>query len=123
YDVNTALLDRLGTENGGISDYVQPKEDLEIRVSNFFARVSSPVLSGIEMDLGPLRAETMYPRQIGDLFKGMQVAMIGRYKNDSDVNNFPLRFTGKTGKETRTYNFEGLSFPSRTDDNEFLPRL
>jgi hypothetical protein len=42
YDVNTALLDKIGTDNGGISDYVQPKEDLEVKVSNFFARVSSP---------------------------------------------------------------------------------
>ncbi len=38
YDVNTTLLDRLGSENSGISDYVQPKEDLEIKVSNFFSQ-------------------------------------------------------------------------------------
>ena len=52
YDVNTLLLDKLGSENSGISDYVQPKEDLEIKVSNFFSRVSSPVLSDLELDLG-----------------------------------------------------------------------
>ncbi|MBC7900799.1 MAG: VWA domain-containing protein [Saprospiraceae bacterium] len=54
YDVNTALLDKLGSENSGISDYVQPKEDLEIKVSNFFTRVSSPVLSNLEIDMGPV---------------------------------------------------------------------
>ena len=42
YDVNTTLLDRLGSENSGISDYVQPKEDLEVKVSNFFARSARP---------------------------------------------------------------------------------
>src|SRR5688572_15233326 len=50
YDVNTALLDKLGTENLGISDYVQPKEDLEMKVSNFFAKVSSPVLADLELN-------------------------------------------------------------------------
>ncbi|MDI1242135.1 MAG: VIT domain-containing protein [bacterium] len=123
YDVNTALLDRIGTENLGISDYVQPKEDLEVKVSNFFARVSSPVLSDIELDLGGLDAEFMYPRKVSDLFKGMQIAMIGRYKNSSDLKNIAIAVRGKTGREPRTFRFDGLDFPERTDDNEFLPRL
>jgi Ca-activated chloride channel family protein len=70
YDVNTALLDKLGSENAGISDYVQPKEDLEIKVSSFFAKVSSPVLSDLELDLGRSADDLMYPRKLTDLFKG-----------------------------------------------------
>ena len=42
YDVNTALLDKLAAENGGVADYVEPKEDLEVKVSNFFAKVNYP---------------------------------------------------------------------------------
>lgn len=123
YDVNTALLDKLGTENGGISDYVQPKEDLEIKVSNFFAKVSSPVLSGLELDLGPVEAESMYPRKIGDLFKGMQAVVIGRYKNNSDLKNITLLLRGKSGKESRSFSYDDLDFPTRAEDNDFLPRL
>jgi len=59
YDVNTALLDKLGSENSGISDYVQPKEDLEVKVSNFFAKVSSPVLADLELDFGDADVELM----------------------------------------------------------------
>src|SRR5258705_8043836 len=33
YDVNTSLLDKLASENGGVADYVEPKEDLEVKVS------------------------------------------------------------------------------------------
>ena len=73
YDVNTTLLDRLGSENNGISDYVQPKEDLEVKVSNFFSRVSSPVLSDLDLDFGPLLTEYTYPRKLTDLFRGMQL--------------------------------------------------
>jgi len=123
YDVNTALLDKIGTDNGGISDYVQPKEDLEVKVSNFFARVSSPVLSDLELDLGQLNAESMYPRKIGDLFKGMQAVIIGRYKNDADLNNITLQLRGRSGKENRTFAYHNLDFPARTEDNDFLPRL
>jgi len=123
YDVNTALLDRIGTENSGISDYVQPKEDLEIKVSNFFARVSSPVLSDIDLDLGDVQAEYVYPRKVGDLFKGMQIALIGRYKNSADLKNIAILVRGKTGREAKSFSFTGLDFPERSDRNEFLPRL
>ena len=123
YDVNTALLDRIGTENMGISDYVQPKEDLEVKISNFFARVSSPVLSDIELDLGDVQTEMMYPRKITDLFKGMQIALIGRYKNSSDLKNIAISLRGKTGREARSFSFDSLDFPERNDNNEFLPRL
>ncbi len=123
YDVNTALLDKLGSENLGISDYIQPKEDLEVKVSNFFARVSSPVLSDLEIDFGGVQTDYMYPRKLTDLFKGMQVAIIGRYKNAGDLDNITLRLTGKTGKETKTYNYPNLDFPMRAGKNDFLPRL
>ena len=123
YDVNTTLLDKLGAENAGVSDYVQPKEDLEVKVSNFFSRVSSPVLSDLEIDFGGLQTDLMYPRKLTDVFKGMQVAIIGRYKNSNDLQNITLRLTGKTGKETRTFNYANLDFPFRSDANDFLPRL
>ena len=123
YDVNTALLDKLGTENGGISDYVQPKEDLEVKVSNFFARVSSPVLSDLELDLGPVETEAVYPRKLGDLFKGMQLVVIGRYKNDSDLRNAALILKGRSGKDARSFAYNDLDFPARATENDFLPRL
>lgn len=123
YDVNTTLLDRIGSENNGISDYVQPSEDLEVKVSNFFARVSSPVLADLELDFGPLLTEYTYPRKLTDLFRGMQLTIIGRYKNTNDLNNITLRVTGKRGKESRTFAYGDLDFPVRSEDNNFLPRL
>ncbi|MEO7660400.1 MAG: hypothetical protein ABIV48_12375, partial [Pyrinomonadaceae bacterium] len=123
YDVNTNLLDRIGSENSGISDYVQPKEDLEIKMSNFFSRVSSPVLADIEPDFGPLLTEYTYPRKLTDIFRGMQLTIIGRYKNTNDLKNITLKLTGKAGRETRRFNYPNLDFPVRSDENNFLPRL
>lgn len=123
YDVNTTLLDKLGMENAGIADYVQPKENLEVKVSNFFSRVSSPVLSDLDLDMGSVDTEFVYPRKPGDLFKGMQIAMIGRYKNAGDLNNVSVTLRGKSGKESRSFAFSDLDFPLRSEGNEFLPRL
>lgn len=123
YDVNTTLLDRIGSENSGISDYIQPKEDLEIKVSNFFQRVSSPVLADLDLDFGPVLTEYTYPRKLTDLFRGMQMTIIGRYKNTNDLRNITLRLTGKTGRESRSFTYNDLDFPVRSDQNNFLPRL
>ena len=49
YDVNTSLLDRLAVENGGVADYVEPQEDLEVKVSNFFAKINHPVLTDLSL--------------------------------------------------------------------------
>ena len=123
YDVNTSLLDRLGAENAGMSDYVQPKEDLEVKVSNFFSRVSSPVLSDLDLNFGDVETDFVYPRKLTDIFRGTQLTLIGRYKNDADLRNITLLLKGKNGNEQRSFSFTNLDFPARSDANSFLPRL
>ncbi len=123
YDVNTRLLDKLAAENSGAADYVEPKEDLEIKVSNFFTKVNSPVLTNLEMDFGVVQTDLLYPRNLTDIFKGTQLSLIGRYKNTSDIENITLHLKGKTGKQTRTFNYANLDFPMRAEKNDFLPRL
>ena len=123
YDVNTTLLDKLAAENSGVADYVEPKEDLEIKVSNFFTKVNSPVLTDLALDFGGVQTDLMYPRTLSDIFKGSQLTIIGRYRNASDIENVTLRLKGKTGRETKTFNYTNLDFPMRADKNDFLPRL
>ncbi len=123
YDVNTRLLDKLATANKGLAEYVEPKENLEIKVSNFFTRVNSPVLTDLNLNFGNVKTDLMYPRGLTDVFKGTQVVMLGRYKNDNDLNNVTIRLSGKSGRENRTFNYSNLDFPKRATVNDFLPRL
>jgi Ca-activated chloride channel family protein len=123
YDVNTVLLDKLAAENGGTSDYVEPKEDLEVKVSSFFAKVNYPVLTDLNIDWGGVDTDLLYPREMPDLFRGSQVTLIGRYRNVSDLKNVSLRLSGKTNNQARSFAYENLRFPVNADDNDFLPRL
>ncbi len=123
FDVNTRLLDRLAAENSGAAEYVEPKEDLEVKISNFFTKVNSPVLTDLQMDFGGVATDLLYPRVLTDIFKGTQLTLIGRYKNASDLENVTLRLTGKTGREARSFEYKNLRFPARAEENSFLPRL
>lgn len=123
YDVNTALLDKLASENGGVADYVEPKEDLEVKVSNFFTKVNHPVLTNLKLDMSTAQVDLVYPRAIPDLFRGSQVTLIGRYRNEANLISVRLTLTGDSGGSTRTYHYDELSFPVRNESNEYLPRL
>ena len=121
YDVNTALLDKLSLDNKGATDYIEPAEDLEVKVSSFFAKVNYPVLTDLHLDLGGVETELVYPKTLPDLFKGSQLVLIGRYKGSA--RNATVRLKGKIGGKERSFSFDGQTFPEETLQNDFLPRL
>ncbi|HET7233087.1 MAG TPA: VIT and VWA domain-containing protein [Longimicrobium sp.] len=122
YDVNTRLLDRVAAENGGTADYVDPREDLEQKVSLFFDKVNHPVLSNVRVDLGPVRSDLAYPRNLPDLFRGTQLAIVGRYRNAQDLRDVSIRLSG-TASPAHAYTWPGQRFPLRAEANDWLPRL
>jgi Ca-activated chloride channel family protein len=123
YDVQTALLDKLAAENGGVAEYVEPKEDLEVKVSNFFTKINSPVLTDLKLDMGGVETDLIYPREMPDIFRGSQVTLIGRYTNRAELRGVTLRLTGRTGNQSRTFDYPGVNFPVNEERNDFLPRL
>ena len=123
YDVNTQLLDKLATENGGVADYVEPKEDIEVKVSNFFAKINHPALTEIQLDMGGVETDLVYPRALPDIFKGSQLTLIGRYRNSADLDSVRLQLTGRSGTSFKTFFYDKLRFPVRSESNDFLPRL
>ncbi|HIE52868.1 MAG TPA: VWA domain-containing protein [Armatimonadetes bacterium] len=133
-DVNTFLLDKLSAENRGVTTYVRPGEDLEIAVSSFYLKVSSPVLSDLDLevrgvrvyDLYPrtlevrgVRVYDLYPRTLPDLFRGTQLTIFGRYEGWGEAEVI-LRGRLEGRRETFRYPVE---LPRRERKNDFIPRL
>jgi Ca-activated chloride channel family protein len=123
YDVNTELLDKMATENSGTTEYIEPQENLEVAVSNFFNKVNFPVLTDLQLAMGGVQTDKVYPRQMPDVFKGSQIVLIGRYSSNADLRNVALKLSGKMGTQTRNFIYQNLSFPLRNETHDFLPRL
>jgi Ca-activated chloride channel family protein len=123
YDVNTTLLDKLAAENGGVADYVEPKEDLEVKVSNFFAKVNYPVLTDLKLDMAGVETDLVYPRAMPDIFRGSQVTLIGRYRNPIDLDFVRLQLSGMSSGANKNFYYNNLRFSLREESNDFLPRL
>ena len=123
YDVNTTLLDKLAAENGGVADYVEPREDLEVKVSNFFSKINYPVLADLRLEMPDVETDLIYPRNLPDLFRGTQLTLIGRYRNSSSLDKVRMLLTGTSNGKSRNVFYDNLRFPLREEGNDFLPRL
>jgi Ca-activated chloride channel family protein len=119
-DVNTHLLDRIAEETRAFNQYVLPEEDLEIKVSSFFAKIKEPVLTDPELKFtGDVRATKFYPSPLPDLFRGEQVVVVGRY---SGHGSSAAVVAGKVNGQKREFS-DDVKFPEKASDNEFIPKL
>jgi Ca-activated chloride channel family protein len=118
-DVNTELLDRLSLDSRGTSVYLGDNEDLEVGISSFYEKISSPLLSDIQIDFANIRAMDTYPQALPDLFKGSQLILIGKYSGDGPVT---VTVSGNVEKEKRTFRLKNQELV-RNDSYGFLSRL
>jgi Ca-activated chloride channel family protein len=121
HDVNARLLDRLSGGNGGASEYVAPDEDIEAKVARFFAKLTSPVLAGLRIDVDDSDVNRTYPRALPDLFEGGQLVWVGRYRESGRAT---VTLKGRVGDETRTITAKvDLADPGEGRRHAYLPRL
>jgi Ca-activated chloride channel family protein len=119
-DVNTHLLDSIAEKTRAASQYVLPQEDLELKLSSFYAKINLPVLANLELVFsGPVRFSKMYPSVLPDLFKGDQLLVIGRYRGDGDA---AVTIKGTVNGRAMSFTHEA-AFASKSTESAFLPRL
>jgi len=119
-DVNAHLLDEIAEATRAFNQYVLPEEDLEIKVSSFFAKIKEPVLTDPELKFtGDIRATKFYPAPLPDLFRGEQLVVVGRY---SGHGSSAATIAGKVNGQKREFS-EDVKFSSDSSDNEFIPKL
>lgn len=119
YDVNTRLLDKLAEDNHGFSEYVRPGESMEVKISNFYSKISSPVLTDVKIRFNGVRVTELYPKTMPDLFKGSQVVLAGRFNGAGA--GATVEITGSVDGKPRTYSFPA-NFAGKSSHN-FVPRI
>jgi len=118
FDVNTHFLDRLAKENHATSDYVTPDEDIELKVSNFFKKISHPILSDLSLKFSRVKTFEFYPGELPDLFSGSQIVLLGRYEGKGSSI---ATLAGYTNEGKENYSFKVKFSPE--EKNSFIPRL
>ena len=118
-EINTHLLDKLTDATKAWRTYVSEEEDIEIKISNFYDKIQSPVLSDLQLDFENIEVYQTYPKDLPDLFQGANLLVFGRYKNDGTAK---VTLTGKlNGKQKEFYVLD--EFSHSNDEYNFIPIL
>jgi Ca-activated chloride channel family protein len=115
-------LDLLSRENRGQSEYVRPDENIEAHVSRLYSKISSPVMTDvqltIELDGAPAEqggaVNRVYPAQVFDLFEGEQLVVVGRYRVPGAAK---VVLTGKVGGQEQRLDFPAQFVPKSLDES------
>ncbi|MEY4386504.1 MAG: hypothetical protein RLY20_1787 [Verrucomicrobiota bacterium] len=119
-DVNTHLLDNITEQTRATSQYVLPDEDLEVKLSNFYAKIKEPVLADVSLKFtGDIRVTKLYPSALPDLFKGEQLVLVGRYTGKGSSAAVIEGTANGTSHRFAT----DVKFSDESSDNDFIPRL
>jgi Ca-activated chloride channel family protein len=118
-DVDTDLLDQLSADHGGTSTYVRAGQKIDEEVGAFYAKVSNPVLSDVELDFGNISTDQLFPERMPDVFAGSQAILVGRYREGGPSR---VVLSGTVNGEKRSFNYPDIYF-SKEGGDSFIPRL
>jgi Ca-activated chloride channel homolog len=125
-DVNAPLLDALAGDSRGLSCFVRPQEDVEVKVGEVYRRLFGPVLVepvleflDVQGQPTALRVREQEPKVLSDLYAGDQLLVAARYVGSEP---FTFRLRGRTahGEEVVDCAFDPATASARHD---FVPRL
>lgn len=121
-DVDTFLLDSIVREHRGSGSYVRPSERIDEEVASLYNRISSPVMTDVQLEIDGVMVDTVYPAQpLPDLFAGNQLIVVGRYRDGIDATS--IRLSGIVDGERQTVAYNNMAFPERAGGEPFIARL
>lgn len=125
-EINTHLLDKITKATRAYRSYISPREDIEVKVSQFYTKVQSPVLTDIKIRFkSGIRILKVYPASLPDLFKGSTLSIFGRYRGSGRAG---VILEGKIGKQVHRFDYrpkEGFKSDDspNPEKNDFIPPL
>ncbi|MGD2155261.1 MAG: VIT domain-containing protein [Anaerolineales bacterium] len=123
YDVDTYLLDSLAKDHHGTSIYVIPGEQLDEVLSSFYEKISSPVLTDLELSFEDIVVYDVYPSPLPDLFAGSQIIVVGRYLEGGLTS---VTLEGVIDGETNTFVYHDqnlIEISNQSGPETSIPRL
>jgi len=117
-DVNTLLLDSMARDLRGASAYVRPGERIDEQVSAFYAKVSTPVMADLRLDVQGATVEDSYPYPLPDLFAGTQLVVVGRYRQAGPVT---VTLQGTVNGQAQSFVYKDLTLRDQGGDEFIAP--
>jgi Ca-activated chloride channel homolog len=119
-EINTHLLDKFTETTNAYRTYVTPDEDIEVKVSDLYTKIQSPLFTDLTIDFGnAITAKLMYPKKLPDLFHGSSITILGKYSGNGSAK---IKLSGRVHGEQKTLEY-AATFPESESDNTFIAPL
>src|SRR5690606_2625272 len=99
--------------------YVREGEDIEVKTSALFTKLSHPVLTDVTLHFDGLEVFDVEPKQLPDLFKGSRLVVLARYRGEG---HHAVRLRGTLDGAVREFVYE-TDFPAAAHEHDFVPVL
>lgn len=116
---NRPLLDALTKASGGFAISISNSDDIVGQLLAAVGKVGHEALHGVEVKIGGIKVADLTPKDIGSLYRGQQLVLLGHYWGDGKAN---VELTGRISGAAKTYRTQ-FDFPARTQDHPELERL
>ena len=119
FDVDTFLLDAIARDHHGTTTYVSPGEAIDAAVEVLYAKVASPVLTGVALDFDGVTVSDLQPNELPDVFRGGQLVVAGRYEESGFAT---ITLSGRVRGESTEFVFDDARFTESGGESS-IPRL
>lgn len=119
-EINTHLLDKITSSTRAYRSYIRPEEDIELKISNFYTKVQSPVLTNVKVKVSKnIRITKTYPRNLPDLFVGSSLTLIGQYQG---AGRATVVVEGKLKNKFKKFTYQ-VNFAKVNNKNQSIASL
>lgn len=81
---NRYLMERMAKVGRGVAAFLPMDADAGLLMDQFFARISRPALTDLDVHWGNMLVRDVYPASLPDLFVGRPVFVTGRYSGSAE---------------------------------------
>lgn len=116
---NRPLLTRLAEDSGGFAMTVSTSDDIIGRILQAKAKVLHECLYDARIEIDGAKTTDLSPARFGNLYKGQQMVLFGKYPKEGDVK---VNLKGRIGGEEKTWSCSA-KLPAADTENPEIERL
>ncbi len=116
---NQPLMQKLAKDSGGFAMSVSNSDDIVGRILQAKAKLTHECLYNTKLTISGGDVYRMTPSEIGNIYKGQQIVMFGKYSKPEPVT---IQLSGVINGEMKTWTCEA-KFPEKDTENPEIGRL
>ena len=116
---NRPLLEAITRESGGFAISVSNSDDIVGQLLTATGKLTHEALHGVKVKIDGVKARDLTPREIGSLYRGQQLVLLGHYWGDGEAS---VTLDGRISGQDKQYQTR-FAFPEVATENPEIERL